>query len=137
MRKLPVVPEKRCPRCGVVKPRSEYYRNAGRHDGVSTYCVPCYAALNNDLARRNRADLIAALGGACERCGFDDPRALQVDHVKGRDGPRGNVNTRKWYAHVLAHPDEFQLLCANCNVIKRIEEREHIGTRDYGRVPPE
>ena len=120
-----------------MKPRSEYYRNAGRHDGVSTYCVPCYAALNNDLARRNRADLIAALGGACERCGFDDPRALQVDHIKGGVRETRPRSGKKWTSHVLAHPDEFQLLCANCNTIKRIEEREHIGTRDYGRVPPE
>ena len=120
-----------------MKPRSEYYRNRGRGDGLSAYCVGCLAEWNNDIRRRDRLKFLGAMGGQCVRCGFDDPRALQVDHVKGRDGPRGNVNTRKWYAHVLAHPDEFQLLCANCNVIKRIEEREHIGTRDYGRVPPE
>lgn len=126
-----------CPRCEQEVPISEWYRNTGRRDGLSSYCRPCYAALNEDLRRRDRAALIEAMGGQCERCGFADFRALQVDHIDGG----GHTETRyrhgkKWTAHVLANRDDFALLCANCNVIKRIENAEHVGERDYGRVPP-
>lgn len=38
----------------------------------------------------------------CQRCGFPDVRALQVDHVTGR----------------VAKPFVFQCLCANCHSIE-------------------
>lgn len=127
-----------CPRCEQDVPISDWYRNAGRRDGLSSYCRACYAALNEDLRKRNRFALIEAMGGACERCGFSDPRALQIDHVGGGGArePRAR-HGKKWAEYVLAHRDEFALLCANCNWIKRAENEEYIGIRDYGRVPPD
>ena len=41
-----------------------------------------------------------------------------------------------FYQKVIANPDSYQLLCANCNVIKRVELAEHIGVRVYERVVP-
>lgn len=60
------------------------------------------------------------LGNCCCRCGFEDKRALQIDHVKGG----GDLLTEKGrYLKVLAtEPGAiFQCLCANCNWIKRHE----------------
>lgn len=75
-----------------------------------------------------RQKIIDKYGGVCVRCGFSDIRALQVDHIKG--GGKKHIksftnNPRTYYKFVLR--DEtgmFQLLCANCNWIKRYENKE-------------
>lgn len=45
-----IVAEKRCPKCGEVKPRSEWGNNSSSHDGMPSYCKPCY----NEWSRNNR-----------------------------------------------------------------------------------
>ncbi len=73
--------------------------------------------------------IVAFFGGKCVRCGFDDIRALQMDHTYGRNGEKriGNIDAR--YKFVRDFPEEarakYQLLCANCNWIKRDEMGEH------------
>lgn len=71
------------------------------------------------------------------RCGFDDARALQVDHVNGGgkwvDPYR---STAAFYKKVVDNPDAYQLLCANCNAIKKHEQSEMFGARVYARVAP-
>jgi hypothetical protein len=75
--------------------------------------------------RATRLRCIAFMGGECIRCGFSDPRALQIDHIEG-----GGM--KEWAAigglgivkRVLAGAPGYQLLCANCNWIKRHENDE-------------
>jgi hypothetical protein len=38
--------EKRCPMCGLSKPKSEFNRNAANPHGTSTYCRPCHHLYN-------------------------------------------------------------------------------------------
>ena len=72
--------------------------------------------------------MIEKYGGKCVRCGFDDIRALCMDHVNGngnaerRTGDRGT----RFVLRLLREPvsDKYQILCANCNYIKAIEKRE-------------
>lgn len=81
-----------------------------------------------------RAEVIAALGGKCARCGFSDERALQIDHIKG-GGQRARkamgYNTgypHTYFRRILADPKihaVYQILCANCNWIKRRENGEY------------
>ena len=71
------------------------------------------------------------LGDCCARCGFNDRRALQVDHIRGGGAQRVKA-LGAWGAidEVLNHSDpvaEFQILCANCNWIKRAERDENRG----------
>ena len=81
-----------------------------------------------------RAGVVAALGGRCVRCGFSDPRALQIDHVNG-DGAsdrakHGGANASFFKAvltSICKEENKYQLLCANCNWIKRSERGEHNG----------
>lgn len=88
-----------------------------------------------DLRRSNRRRRVAALqlaGGKCKRCGFTDWRALQFDHING--GGTKARGTRPWDSrfstyglflqYAATHPTEFQILCANCNWIKRYEKGE-------------
>ena len=80
----------------------------------------------------------AALGGKCALCGFTDIRALQIDHVNGggtrehhRRKPDGNnwrrICLSKYYRLVVEdQTGKYQLLCANCNWIKRTTNGEII-----------
>lgn len=80
--------------------------------------------------RNTRIAVLGALGNKCSKCEFADPRALQIDHVNGggsverkSKGFKGTFNK-----HVLRSflngEGRYQLLCANCNWIKRFENKE-------------
>lgn len=80
-------------------------------------------------SKKRRLELVALLGGKCVKCGFDDWRALQVDHVNGG----GNRAVKKLVGNkniaiikdIVGGSTEYQLLCANCNWIKRYENNEN------------
>jgi hypothetical protein len=79
------------------------------------------------------------LGDKCCKCGYDKWPALQIDHKTdqiGRHDPRRKAAAFKLHKFIREHPEEakkeFQLLCANCNWLKRWEERES-GTVKYDR----
>lgn len=77
---------------------------------------------------KSRVEAINILGGKCRNCGFDDFRALQIDHVYG-DGSldRKNFIGYKLYLRIINEPEcrhNYQILCANCNWIKRHENKE-------------
>ena len=72
-------------------------------------------------------------GRKCCKCGFNDDRALQIDHING-DGKieraHGKCNVgitfyRKVYFSITAKENRYQILCANCNWIKRHENEEY------------
>lgn len=74
-----------------------------------------------------RQKIIMALGGKCAWCGFDDWRALQVDHINGGGTTeRRKRNSTRAYLEDIANGNsaKYQLLCANCNQIKRYEAGE-------------
>jgi len=59
------------------------------------------------------------------RCGFDDVRALQIDHVNGGGvAETKGMSRRVFYERIRTHRIEYQVLCANCNWIKRAERGE-------------
>jgi hypothetical protein len=73
-----------------------------------------------------KLELFEKLGGVCQKCGFEDHRALQIDHVNN-DGYIDRVYTNKLnaitrYRYIMADTSgKYQLLCANCNFIKKYE----------------
>ena len=73
-----------------------------------------------------RNSVIESLGGVCSRCGFSDSRALQIDHINGGGTKELRSKSPSEFLHrVLEIGDvEYQLLCANCNWIKRSERGE-------------
>lgn len=73
-----------------------------------------------------RIKVIGHLGGICSKCKFSDIRALQIDHVNGEGIIDRNGKTVEFYKRVIEDKEgKYQLLCANCNMIKRIENHEH------------
>ena len=87
-----------------------------------------------DYQRRNlgselRKKVLAELGMKCAKCGFSDTRALQIDHVYGggRKEMRKFSNRHFYYRSILngtLDKSNYQVLCANCNWIKRYENNE-------------
>ena len=64
------------------------------------------------------------------KCGFSDIRALQLDHIAGgglkeRDKFKGPVTMYYYYSKNLdIAKEKLQVLCANCNYVKRYENEE-------------
>lgn len=65
---------------------------------------------------------------ACVHCGFDDLRALCIDHIDGGGKeeydslPSPDAMYRKLIKN--NYPKGYQTLCMNCNWIKRDENKE-------------
>lgn len=88
-------------------------------------------AMNTRLRRKmkeTRDEILLLLGNCCVKCKFDDRRALQIDHVNGNGYATNKTGSYARLIPVLASirngSTDYQILCANCNQIKKIEERE-------------
>ena len=98
-----------------------------RNNAVLTPKRKAYHARYN---ARLREQVLALLGGKCswDGCTWTDSRALQIDHKHGggyKEASYGPTFLRK----VLAVNGEgFQLLCANHNWIKKVEQGEVRGS---------
>lgn len=83
----------------------------------------CYRKLRHELLLKVSEGEIK-----CKVCGFDDIRALQIDHIEG-GGRRllGNKPMNHYRALLLdiELQNKCQILCANCNSIKRYEKEEN------------
>lgn len=71
--------------------------------------------------RELREDVFNLLGHQCVWCGFNNKRALQIDHING--GGRKDIasfsSMTSYYKHILeVRGKGYQTLCANCNTIK-------------------
>jgi hypothetical protein len=89
----------------------------------------------NEKRRQQRQELRLMLSNvlgsyACERCGFHEPAiCLQFDHKHGggeRDRKLKRLKDVEFLRYYVKHPAEakrdLQVLCANCNAIKRHEQ---------------
>lgn len=77
-----------------------------------------------------RREAFEHYGMQCKACGFNDLRALQIDHVddNGAEERRrlGHRNFSGWmfyrWLKIQGWPPGYQTLCANCNAIKQVEK---------------
>lgn len=88
-----------------------------------------YADNRRRYTARIRDAIFKKYGDKCVHCGFNDRRALQVDHIDGGGTYERNVvfknGCNSYWRHVLDDTTgKYQLLCANCNSIKRHVNRE-------------
>lgn len=115
--------------------REYYYRNLDlvREKGREYYYtkVKGIKKYKNEWRKNNRLKLIALLGNKCIKCGFSDIRALQLDHINND----GHIDRKKfkcvqnYYFYYCKHEEmarkNLQVLCANCNWIRRYECKKH------------
>jgi hypothetical protein len=76
---------------------------------------------------RKREDVFQLLGDQCAHCGITDRRVLQIDHVRGGGTQHHRQTHNTSFLTEVAgswrsgERGKYQLLCANCNWIKRLE----------------
>ena len=115
-----------CKECNKTKKRERYaqdevYRNKLIQKAKDTYDPEKRQRLYHYYKQK----AFEVLGGyCCKSCGFDDPRALQIDHIDN-DGyakrKSGEVGKALYKLVVDTNGIGFQVLCANCNWIKKAE----------------
>lgn len=110
------------------KTRNEYFKRYRRSKYPFNRGKYPYSSYQKERIRVKRDELISVMGGKCLKCGFLDKRALQIDHVHGGGSKERNLAGPSFYSRVLKsylkNEDKYQLLCANCNFIKRDENHE-------------
>lgn len=89
---------------------------------------------SREYRARTRLILLYFVGGKkglkCKQCNFRDFRALQIDHVFGGGSKEINSKSKlkdnvKYLEHIKKNPSLYQLLCANCNWIKKHDQEEN------------
>lgn len=104
-----------CPNCNH---RKRLNASAGPTTAASGY--------TRKYAIRLRREAILFLGGVCKTCNEDDTDVLCVDHKAGR-GRQARLTcggSNATYKDVPENPRKYQLLCHNCNWVKRHENQE-------------
>jgi hypothetical protein len=123
------LPDKECPVCGERKPWDLFYKSNSHYDGRQSRCKACAKKYGNPLLLakfdKMKEAVYNKLGNVCSRCGFSDKRALQIDHVYGGGIKAGGNRGTYYYKEILEDNNgKYQILCANCNWIKRAENGE-------------
>jgi len=82
---------------------------------------------------RVKLEVFEKYGGKCRHCGFTDARALCIDHVNGGGEKERKETGGRIYAKLrrLPRQKEYQLLCANCNMIKSFAKGELNGGKHW------
>lgn len=112
--------------------KSEYSRNY-HHD---------HKEHQHDVKKRVRLTLLSIIGMKCMRCGFDNPDALQIDHIYGGGHKESKLFKSKFslYQYYINNPDsavkKLQTLCPTCNWLKKHERKEHPKYLDGGDASP-
>ena len=115
--------ESECKKCGLVVRMKWRRKNKDRVIEIRKR----YAEKIKNLALEKKQEVFKKLGGKCKRCGLKDKRVLQIDHINGG----GTKNRKKHHRSLLERyqiiengMNDFQILCANCNWIKKYENNE-------------
>ncbi len=147
--------EKRCGRCGEIKPLSEFTRNKSRRDGLNVYCKSCVSkiypaykktyrmrktdAYVNDYVNHrerhlsdrhkyldSRLELLWSLKTPCVKCGEDRKCSIHFHHIDPNEKTVNLSHGSMGKARMLEEAKKCVCLCANCH-----EEFHYI----YGHKP--
>ena len=127
---------KRCARCGLIKPRSEFHKSRARKDGLQTYCKACRTVIDHALYERRRGKPIAwrvfdrdfakwlrelKSGRPCTDCGRTySAEVMQWDHLPGTQ-KLADVSLIRSREGVLAEIAKCELVCTNCHAIRTFQ----------------
>jgi hypothetical protein len=128
-----------CSKCTIEKDEKEFYKHKHNKDGLNYWCKECtkkfalqwqkdhpeqYKAGNNNRAKIDRKNLKEVVynhyGNKCACCGETTEEFLTIDHINNDGAKQRKVIGRKMqnmYLWIIGNdfPDEFQILCWNCN----------------------
>lgn len=113
---------KLCCRCKQGKRKSEFYREAIRHDGLSSICKQCNAEVRREIAERRKAEYSGSRVETkqCAACGQVKDAAAFTTLKSSKDGLRGTCRVCESGAYqkirweVLCHYSNGSPECACC-----------------------
>lgn len=146
---------RRCNRCGVEKPFSDFAWHRRAKGQGQHHCRNCHAAYRRDHYLENRERYIqrAALRKRelhlertkllieyfsehpCTDCGETDPVVLEFDHLRDKEfevGPK--LATYPWKV-VLAEIEKCEVVCGNCHKRRTARRRQSSRARLAGLEP--
>ena len=112
------------------KERQEYARRYYQeHPNVQVY----QATYSHNLSASLKIEVMSYYSNGsikCAHCGFDNLNALTLDHIADNGAqqrrdlgfPKGGIRMYRWLK-ANDFPDGYQVLCANCNLIKELDRR--------------
>lgn len=124
-----------CTKCQQSFPLTAFYRNKGMRDGLQLWCKRCHTTDTHNRRREWHLRALRAIGTLrCGGCGWTDPRVLVIDHRNG-DGAkhRRHSTSYGYFREIIASPEDYQILCINCNHIKQLERSEYVGQWSYAQ----
>jgi len=90
-----------------------------------------YKKKSREAKHRLREKIFDMYGRSCTLCGFNDVRALTLDHIQNNGAEeRRLLGERGVYRKATKQysPDEYRIICMNCQFIQRItagRENQH------------
>lgn len=89
---------------------------------TKSYCADCQKIQMKSVNKYNkkiRTEVLAHYGGQCACCGEDNYEFLQIDHINCDGAEHRRFTNRAVIHHWIKRngfPEEFRVLCANCNI---------------------
>ena len=138
---------KLCYRCQQTLPVTDFHKNKRRPDGLASSCKECHKAecrehrarhkvkvYLRELANKDKVKL-EVFSHYCDgpiacKCGYNDLRALTLDHIDGGGNEHRKLIKKRcgtdFYRWVKKnnYPSGIQVLCMNCQFVKRHENNE-------------
>lgn len=114
-----------CKSCGCEK-SLDNFANAGIIKGVEYkryLCIPCYSLSKKPRKQQIKEKYIEWKKTLkCNRCGYDNYRALQFHHLKDKEYTIANmIRCGRNLDSIKQEAEKCEVLCANCHQI------EHFG----------
>ena len=113
------------------KTRKERKRNWARQN-MSEMCVQ--AKIHRLIQKAIVLQVYSDGQMCCNKCGYDKSiDALTIDHIEPVKGDK-EWGTKYFYTWIINNqfPDNLQVLCMNCQFIKRVENNECARRYKYG-----
>ena len=114
--------DRKCRSCGSVTPEEEFPK-AGKIKGVQYYrhlCTTCYSKQKTKKSKERMTKFREYKQTLkCNRCGYDDYRALQFHHTDdNKEGTPAIIARYLSWENVMEELNKCEVLCANCHQIE-------------------
>ncbi|WP_157368697.1 hypothetical protein [Zavarzinella formosa] len=139
--------EKKCTHCKRLLELKDFHRKSSTNDGHRSICKECRKTNHKNLMVENSEYRKAHLkrqsryteknkeivmsnysNGAmcCSHCGYDNMLALSIDHVNGGGCKHRQEINKNFYSWLRKNgfPEGYQVLCMNCQFVKRHKNNE-------------
>lgn len=122
----------KCCTCKETKQSDQFYRSKETSTGHDKRCKKCRAANSHQQNRYKRRRVLAnkfklldyMADKRCVDCGFDDPVALQFDHVRGSKTMAISemISRKVSWESLLEELEKCDIRCANCHQKKSAKD---------------